>query len=191
MRSTHAELMHGLAYKNAIIKQINLRELRGIDEEALANAGQVPLFMTAIDLLSRVTSADKLRPQQLVRLLNEMSIGDRNRLMLELYRLSIDKVLDLVVVCPLCSAEMSLEVQVENLLRNSESRIKDETLRVGQHVLKLRPLTGADQMRYLEMEDSKRGKQEFLKLCIVSSLPPLPAQALADDVVAADKCQTR
>jgi hypothetical protein len=80
---------------------------------------------------------------------------------------------------------MSLEVQVENLLRNSESRIKDETLRVGQHVLKLRPLTGADQMRYLEMEDSKRGKQEFLKLCIVSSLPPLPAQALADDVVAA------
>jgi hypothetical protein len=187
MRSTSVELLHGFPYQNAYVKHVNLRELRGDDENALANTTQVPSFIAAIDLLNRVASIDQLlRPEQVAGFVNEISIGDRNKLMLELYRLCMGNFFDLVISCPFCSKEMSLELGLEKLLKNSQSAIKeDDALNTAQHLLKLRAVTGADQMRFLEIDDSRRGKQEFVKLCIVSSEPPLEVGPLPDEIISA------
>jgi|GEM_PF-5299133 len=187
MRYTSVELMHGLTYQNTYVKKIDLRELLGDDENALANAPQVPSFMIAIDLLSRVASTDKLPQEHVADLVNEISIGDRNRLMLELYQLCMGSFFDLVISCPFCSKDMSLELELKKLLKNSQSPLKKDntTVDTGKHLLKLRPITGTDQMHYLEMDDSRRSKQEFVKLFIVSSEPPMQADPLPDEIVSA------
>jgi hypothetical protein len=211
MKSTTVKLLHAYPLegnKDRRIKQVSIRELRGADEEMLTRASQDPAFSTAMDLLARLVSPGEvsMSNNQLGDLVKEMSIGDRTRLMLELYRLCAGNLLDLVVTCPMCKKDMSIEVQVDNLLQDSRNVHADDgnnyeknyenqdeearnnrssysTVYAGKYRMKLRPMTGADQERYFGIGNKGRTIEEFLRMCIVSSQPPLSSEPLGDEIM--------
>lgn len=213
MKSITVKLLHEYPMEGnegRHIKQVSIRELRGTDEEMLTRTIQDPAFSTAMDLLARLVSPDEvsMSKTQLGNLVKEISIGDRTRLMLELYRLYAGNLLDLVVICPMCRKDMSIEVQVDNLLQdirnvhaddrnhneknyeNQDEEVRDNRsnysiVDAGKYRMKLRPLTGADQERYLSIANKGRNMEEFLRMSIVSSQPPLSSEPLGDEVISA------
>lgn len=100
---------HGPAERHLVA-----RALRGADEEWLAElAPEVPVAIVATDLLARcVSSTDGARvPRAQIA---QLTIGDRERLVLAVWRLTFGARMELVLTCPHgdCGAPMDIDFEI-------------------------------------------------------------------------------
>lgn len=156
----------------ALVKYAEVRELTGLDEEAISKAGSVGRALTVI--LERgvvsigsapVTKAD----------LDRLLIGDRDALLLGIRRVTFGDTVDFSFQCPTCSTELdvSLNLDTDVPVKEMEDPIND---RVFTYMSKTRgPIvlnlpTGSVQKKLVESTDKTLAEMNTIILggCIRS-----------------------
>lgn len=135
----HGLWSDGLLHRTAV--------LRPIDDE----------WMWAGPILDRLTAhgVTRLLTASLVQLgerspvtaeeVASLTAGDRDALLLHLYRLARGDRLNLVLTCPSCGAAIDLALSVAELLLLPYEAVEEYVpLMVGERLVRLRPITGAD-----------------------------------------------
>lgn len=156
-----------------------VRELTGVDEERLAKinvrdnpAAYLRGLLSAVESIGGFPVADEM--------LNELLVGDREMLILGVRIATYGNELPVHLVCPVCSEEMDIAVELEQdvpvrHLDEPERRAYDVELRGGR-TAKVRPLTAAGQDAVLQDRKASVAKQKTITLeqCVIS-IDGLPA----------------
>lgn len=108
---THVSLPGGLLTLDGdLIREAEVRELTGFDEEALSRATSLGKQMTL--LLNRaVVSVGGQKPDQ--GLLNSLLAADRDTLLLAIRKVTWGAEIELEVACPSCESEQELSVDLD------------------------------------------------------------------------------
>ena len=142
-------LSRGLAHGGGAARRATLRPATGADEEALAEAaGELPA-VRASRLLGRCLVAFDGEPVDGAAAARRLAVGDRERLLLHLRRLTFGEVMDCVLACPACGARMDLAVSVSDLLLPPAEAPAAVEISIagegGPFAVRFHPPTGADQ----------------------------------------------
>lgn len=174
-------LPHGCWYKGASVRRVQVRPLTGEDERFLVDYGehmrraeQETAFLAR--LLRFPDSQTPLSPEAV----RKLTAGDREALLLQLYRGLYGEHVALTLCCPACSEAMTLDLAVHGLLTPPAAQPAAEYPReVGGYKTVLRPVIGAD----LEALNgtASAGAEQLLRACVVSSEPPLPSAPLPQE----------
>lgn len=170
-------LPHGFLSDGSWVRSARLRELNGYDQLIFGrpDSPMLPAARTT-ELLDRVaTLADGSASNSNRELVRQLTVGDRVALMLHLRRLTFGDRIECIVTCPACSAEMSVELSVGRLLlQPPQHEPSAETeVRVGDLLLKVRPVTGAD-VEALATSEGTSLAESLVRSCVISSDRPLP-----------------
>jgi hypothetical protein len=155
-----------------------LRELNGYDEQDIRRLdGSVLPAERTTALLDRVARLEEVGGSKNNReLVRQLTVGDRVALMLQLHRLTFGDKIDCIVTCPACRDEMSVGLSAGQLLQPAmgEPAVQSEVA-VGDVVLRIRPVTGADVEALARSEKGVSLAEALVRSCIISSDRPLPS----------------
>jgi len=175
-RTTIAALEQGLWRDGALTLEAELRAVTGDDELASAELpAQACMAERATVLLSRtITRLDDL-PGGSRDVARSLSVGDRERLLLELHALSYGPVLDVVGACRRaeCGEQFEISMSVRDLIR------RPEIAAAAEHVaplggeggrIRFRLPTGADQEEsaVLARRDLEQASRLLLDRCVIA-----------------------
>jgi hypothetical protein len=157
-----------------------LRPLNGFDEEwihALTPSTSRAVFVTG--LLARCVR--RIGGRKVTReMLRELTVGDRDQLMLRLYQASFGDRLSLVLTCPRegCGAKLDLDLRVEDIPVEERALQASYWLRLGGAEpveIEFRLPRGGDQERLASSGGLKEGEahDRLLDACVLSG--PWPA----------------
>jgi len=167
----------GLIREGKVIKDIEVRELTGEDEESLARASQSLNPFTFLDRLLRcgVTRIGNEPPSENDKLLGQMLIGDREAIILGIREATYGT--DLKVedwMCSNCGVKSELEMELSDIpVTKMPDPMNDATFKVpmrkGGFAL-VRLVTGADQIAIFEKPELTQAQREtvLLSRCVVS-----------------------
>lgn len=165
-------LAHGVSRDGALLRDAEVRELNGEDEEALAKVGVH--WMRFVDtIVSRGTvSIGNLAMTKSIG--DELLVGDREDLVLGIRKMTFGPVLDIEdYVCPVCQVKSDLAVNLEAIphvtLDNPENVKRSIELRNGR-VAEVRFVNGGDQKAiYADPDlDVAQSNTILLSRCIIS-----------------------
>jgi hypothetical protein len=182
---TFVTIPHGILLENSWIQQVGLRELNGQDENLVAKTHYYPIPFRTTALLERFVRFADLGSAN-AELVRQLTVGDRIALMLGIRRMAFGDKLNCTLSCPMCKELMSMDLSVSKFLSPSMQEPRSEySVNVGDFLLKMRPLTGADleSLFVNDIRSSSREKERLARSCIISSDPPLP-DSLNDDFIA-------
>lgn len=165
----------GLWREGALLRKAWLAPLTGADEEALLEPAE--------PWRSRAAAVDALIARGVRRLgdmpmtpelAQQLSVGDREALLLAIRRVTLGERIDCIVDCPACGERMDLEFGVESLLLppyaepQPDHRVEIECDGVAWHV-RLRLPTGADQAAVAELAraDLAAAETALLERCVL------------------------
>jgi hypothetical protein len=135
---------------NSWLRQVELREITGYDEQLLAHTKHYPLpFRSSILLQSvlQISNSDsllnaKIDKRKFVRTLPQ---GDRVALILNIRKIVFGDRISCTAPCANCKELLSFDVSVSELLKPMKADPKKEyPLQVEGYSLKIRPITGVD-----------------------------------------------
>jgi hypothetical protein len=180
MKTETVRLFHGFQNDITVIYDVNLKELNGHDEQYLYENfnSSISSFLIATHLLKRLVSDidNKIQSEDI---LERISIGDRNKLLLHLRRLTIGDKINCTVTCLSCKENLSLELSITEILSILPPQPIDYSVTIDSFLLQLRPLCGSDQ-RLLFEGDRMDPTRKFLRSCITSSEPKLTDSELTN-----------
>jgi hypothetical protein len=168
----------GLWADGEVRREFALRPVSGVDEAFLLEMGDAVLpARRASALLARCLDAGRLDPLAVVR---DLSVGDREALLLQLRRLSMGDRIECVIACPAkdCGEALDVELSVTALLLppyaswpregTHEVMIEDE---VGALRVQFRVPTGADQEAAADLAYRNTGDpvRLLLRRCVSSA----------------------
>jgi hypothetical protein len=110
--------------------------------------------------------------------LGQLSLGERNYLLLRLHQRTFGPVLNGFGICPQCSAQLEFTAPVAGLIEHLQSQrcegpmIWEENGRQYQ----LRPVTSSDLLALLESPDAIDGQKQLLRRCLTVSGEPLAGE---------------
>lgn len=190
---------------NVLHRDALVRPLTGHDEEALLEHTAAMLAERTSALIARCVgrlgTIEPVTPDSAA----DLTIGDREALVLAVRRATLGERLQCVVDCPDCGAAMDLDLAVGDLLLapyEASAPHYDDTMRVADGVWRVRYRlpTGADQIAAARVcaDDALRGARELLARCVIdvaspsgdcieaASLPQAVADALGQRMAALD-----
>jgi hypothetical protein len=234
MEKFGVSLSHGFEYKGAWINKVYLRQICGFDQEYLMETEHIPTPIRVTGLLERIVTFENIETgsnQQhyqenkydLHQIARNLTVGDRAVLMLNLRRLTFGENLQLVIVCPKCKMSMSSDISIDSLLKPhilspspsssyssfiQNKKESEYTIHAKNFLLKVRPITGADQELLLledNMHDSTAAinnnnnyssidnsrnlfsdkTEKLAKSCIISSHPQLANDNIDKEILEA------
>lgn len=152
-----------------------IRELRGRDEEALARAlatGDMTRYIDTIVKVGVVSLGEIEDPKELTTALDELLVGDRDYLIMQIRRLAYGDDMKLDVQCPFCEEKFTVEYSFANdvPLRPFEQddrsqRLFDVDLPSGS-VAEMRLIDGKAQKRVFTTENIKKTDAELNTLLL-------------------------
>ncbi len=176
MKRLAAQIPNGFLAGDSWVRQAEIRELNGFDEQHLAfSQSYFPPFRTTL-LLERVvsfsSSPKKLDLHETVR---NLPVGDRVALILHLQKITFGDVLHCMLQCPSCKEQLSIDISVDSLLQpanpNSQTAYPFE---LEGFALKVRPVSGLDLEAIALDKNVPNPEEKLLRSCILFSEPPLP-----------------
>ena len=185
-------LPHGLRVGGEWTRDVRLRALSGAEEEFLAAhaEGLLPAERTT-ELLARCVcriGPEEASPETVL----ELTLGDREALLLEIRRLTFGDTVDAVVACPSpdCVERMDLELSVRDLLVDPYSidgDWREATVEAGatRHRIRYRVPTGADQLAAVRMaDDLPAAARLVLERCVqsVGDGEPVPLTEVSEEL---------
>lgn len=158
-----------------------VRALTGLEEELLASGGLAGAARTT-RLLARCVERLGDEPEPIApATLRELVVGDREALLLAVFRCTFGDHLELVAACPACEASLDLRVPVADLLGAGAGGEPAE-----RHVLEtegvrvtFRLPTGGDQEAAADAPDVDGAVTALLDRCVLAVQPPAPAGRFA------------
>lgn len=178
-------LPHGLMVDGEFVRSARLRELNGYDEQEFGKPGG-PTIAAAIttELLDRVAVfGEGSSSEKYLKLARRLTIGDRVALLLHLRRLTFGDRIECIITCPACRDEMSVGLSVEGLLYRGGRGMPERDIRVGDVLLRIHPITGADVEALAAIPEGMTPSEALVRSCIISADPSLPAR-LSDETIA-------
>lgn len=176
---------HGYFKDGKQIVTIQLRNLIGYDEQYLAdNIGKIPLPLLTTELLERVTLFEKIIDKADARkIVQNLTVGDRVVLMLNLRKLTFGNRIPCVLSCPSCNESLSIDLFVDDLLQNRTLKRskKYHDFRFLGYVLRIRPVRGTDLEQIRDVDNQFDRMEKITRSCIVSCKPPLPDSKMSED----------
>lgn len=167
----------GLVIKDNLIKNVNVRELTGEDEEALARASQ---SMNPFNFLDRLLKCGVVKigtepSSETDKLLGQMLIGDREAVILGIRKATYGDKIDIDEwVCPGCASKMSLSMDLSDIPVTKMTDPLNEIsfkvpLRKGGFA-QVQLASGSDQLAIFEKEGLTQAQRESILLsrCVVS-----------------------
>jgi hypothetical protein len=153
------------------LRQVELRPLRGFEEEWLARNAHAPNALAVTELLGACVARVGAEPpsRELVR---GMLVGDRDFLVLELRRLTLGETVHAVLDCPACDGRMDVdfragEVPVERRPHTmAVHRLELDGSAGRARTVRFRLPTGADQEAVLE-PGPEHAAEALLARCLV------------------------
>jgi hypothetical protein len=122
MQAVEINLPGGIPIRDDWYRLAWLRPVTGYDEEFLVEqSGRLSPAARATHLLSRCL--ERLGPLTPVtpEIVRQLTVGDREALMLHLRRLTLGERISCVLSCPACGDKMDLDLRVEELLQSPYS----------------------------------------------------------------------
>lgn len=167
----------GLVLKDSLVKNVNVRELTGEDEEALARASQSMNPFNFLDRLLKcgVTKIGSEPSSETEKLLGQMLIGDRESVILGIRQATYGDKIDIDEwVCPNCANKVSLSMELSDIpVTKMDDPLNEITfkvpLRKGGFAL-VQLASGSDQLAIFEKESLTQAQRETILLsrCVIS-----------------------
>lgn len=177
------KIPHGFLSNGSWIRQAQLRQLNGYDEEYLAETRELPIPLRTTGLLKRIVKFENMKESDAPETVRHLTVGDRVALIFHLRKLLFGDKLECLLTCPACKDDMSLSLSISQLLQPMVPHPQSEYVaKAGKFVLRLRPVTGADLEELLGDEQSDKSER-LVRSCIVFSKPPLPDK-FTDNILA-------
>lgn len=174
---TTFKLPRGLFYQGHWHKDVVIRELTGIDEEALAKFNQdaMAFFSTVIALgVESIGELDltSLPLSERKGFLSQLLLGERDMLFIQVARVAFGDTKEITYACTLCEVEQTMALVMSEdfkptVVEDVETLTHTYTTGKGD-VLEYRPATGADQETALSKKGQTLAEQNtvMLSLCI-------------------------
>ena len=104
-------LSHGFNSEKIRIDKVNIREVNGYDETLLHQNQDLPLTLLTTLFLSKISS----HPQHQIteNIIRELTLGDRNRILLTLRKISYGEIIDIIQICTKCNSIISFEIPID------------------------------------------------------------------------------
>lgn len=176
MKRIAAQIPNGFQIDNTWIKQVQIRELNGHDEQLIASTQNFfPPFKTSL-LLRRVTKftnlSHKLDLQQTIR---NLTVGDRIAIILHLRKITFGTTLYCTIQCPNCKEKLSIDLAINSLLQPANPNPQTTyPLKFENYQLKIRPIKGSDLEDIALNQNAPNLTEKLLRTCILTANPPLP-----------------
>lgn len=179
------QLAHGLLRDGAWRRDAVVRPLSGYEEDTLELGGLSPAER-ATELLVQCTECLAGEPRPVARTtLRELTVGDRETLLMSLYRCTFGDRVAIEVTCPRCAARLDVDLSVGDLLVSRApapaERYRLEAVIGGETVVvTFRLPTGADHEHAAGLAaDLDAAVAELVRGCVVAVEPQTPLAALA------------
>lgn len=185
MHYSSPSLPHGCRHGDFHIQRVHLRQLTGEDERFLADCGErMPRVERETALLARLVRFPDPGTPLAVEAIRKLTAGDREALLLHIYRGFAGERLAGMLRCPVCGDAVTLDLAVLDLLAPPSDDCPEEYPRevAGRRTV-LRPVTGAD-LEALN-DGAGPGAERLLRACVVSADPPLPPAPLPPEEIKA------
>jgi hypothetical protein len=168
------------------VRQAEIRQLNGYDEQLLAQTSSLSPFFRTTLLLERVVTFGeltvKLEPHETIR---NLTLGDRIALILQVRKAVFGEKIQAVLKCPICKEALSLDFSVRSLLQPAKPSPKTAyTVEFENFVFIVKAVTGADLELVASVQDGENPQEQLARICIISSTPPLP-EKLSDELILA------
>lgn len=176
MKHQPAPIPNGFLVGDLWVRQAEIRQLNGYDEQLLAKIhGYFSPVKTTL-LLERVTSFGELTQKLDLHLtIRRLTVGDRLALILQLRKVTLGDIMHSVLQCPKCKEQLSFDMSVDSLLQPATQNPQTEyALNLEGVSLTVRPITGFDLEAVDSNPDLGNLKEQLLRGCIVASKPALP-----------------
>jgi hypothetical protein len=183
------ELLRGLQKNGAWHRLVVLRDPTGYDEAAMAEADDATPAEHASHLLSRLITkigdCERPTPDEVLNL----SVGDRERLLLAVSARLLGYELQLVATCPHCLEKSEITARVADLIQLPTPATDEIDLdaKDGCWRARIRPPTGADLQR--AARGAPAAARALLTDCLVELVDPAGRPAAATDLPA--ECENR
>jgi hypothetical protein len=184
-------LAYGLSRGGKSHEHAVLRPLTGADEILLAETRALPAVRATMLLAATVQAIGSIAPIERDHV-RDLTIGDRERLLLGLYGLSFGPLVDTILNCPNCREIVELPLDLDFVLARSAGppRTSEHSLTIGPVTLQFRLPTGADHERAAKMAlvDPARAATDLCAACIMGpshGTVDVSAERMPDEVQAA------
>lgn len=170
------QLPTGVSHEDGWQRRVWLRSWSGEDVAALGEgpAAEAPLAARTSELLGRCLSLDAGATPVGAAVARQLTVGDREALLLHLYRLTCGDRLDLVAACPRCGERLELELRAGDLLLSTEPPCEAEQWAElsgarGTVSVRVRLPTGEDQERAARRaaDDEAEAARDLLRTCLL------------------------
>jgi len=124
-----------------------------------------------------------------ITILKNITIGERNLLLLFFRKLLMGDKIQCFVSCTDCGKDMSFEISIDFLLQEKKFKPQVEcTIRIDNITFKIRPITTADEETASLMQQNSSllstKVEHIIRNCIISSSPSIPSDyTLSDDFI--------
>ena len=166
----HVDLPRGLTYNGSWNTRAVVRELTGVDEEAMARVKDITeIYDTVLGLgttrIGEVDLASKPLPER-QGLLQQLLLGERDMLFIGIVRMTYGDHKKMRYICPSCKEDQELTVvlsedfpvtEVEDVQTTEFTYVTSK----GQTVL-YRPAVGGDQMEALRRKNASAAEQNTI-----------------------------
>jgi len=152
--------------REPVLNKACLRPLSGREEEWLAQHQGTPSAMRANWLLNAclLSLGDRPADNDLVQ---QLLVGDRNFLILQLRRLTLGDHVQAVVPCPACNQKMDVDFQLNDVpIEYRPQNVSSYTVELSGRSARFRLPTGGDQEAALETR-SEDAVEELLNRCVL------------------------
>jgi len=180
VRRVVAQIPHGFQAGSSWIRQATVQELSGYDEQLIVSTQNFsPPIKTSL-LLERVVEFTNLPPNlDLLETIRELPVGDRITLILHLRKITFGSTLYCTIQCPLCTANLSLDLSIDSLLQPANPNPQTTyPLKLDGHSLTIRPLRGSDledlTITQTPLPNIANLSERLLRSAILISDPALP-----------------
>jgi hypothetical protein len=169
-----------------------LRPLAGADEILLAEAEPLPVVQVTVLLAATVQAIGPIAPITSEHI-RQLTIGDREKLLLTLYARCFGALVDAVLCCPDCSETVELPLDLDAVLEASAgaSCPPEHSLMAGAATLRFRVPNGADHERAARIAatDPDGGAAALRAACVIAMTDgdgqEIGADRIPDEVQAA------
>jgi hypothetical protein len=175
VEAVEVEVPTGLRRADGVQRRMWLRPWSGEDVAALGEGpgAGAQLAERTSELLGRCLSLDAGGTAAGAAVARRLTVGDREALLLHLYRLTHGDRLDLVASCPRCGERLELELRAADLLLPTEAACEAEQWTdlagpAGAVPVRVRLPTGEDQERAARRSaDEAAAARELLRACLL------------------------